>query len=478
MTPARATSPASFFSAIDQAPMTWRHYALWLAASGGAFLDGFSVVALGLSLPLLKHEFSLSPLLIGLMGSALVLGAAASAWLGGVLADRFGRKRVLMFDMALIALAAALAAFAPHPWLLVPAQLLTGMGVGADFPTSASYVSEMMPRATRSRMTVATIAMQSVGMLAAALAGIAITRIDPETSDWRLLLGAVGALAVAFLFARMWAPESVRWLAAKGRIDAARALLAQLSRAFHEKPPSTSAQHALAERPIVPAPPSKSHGAGLGTLFGARFRAQTLLVSLPWMLMDVATYGVGLFTPVILGALHFGGAGAGPIAAEFADAKGSALVDLFLLVGFLVSLWAVPALGRIPMQIGGFFGMAVGMALLLFAVVASDGASAHMGFIIAGFVLFNFSMNVGPNATTFILAPALFPTAVRASASGFAAGAAKVGATFGTFVAPQLQAAWGLDGVVALMTLVSLAGLVATAFFAHAVNEEGALEED
>jgi putative MFS transporter len=203
---------------------------------------------------------------------------------------------------------------------------------------------------------------------------------------------------------------------------------------------------------------------------------ETLLVSLPWMLMDVATYGVGLFTPVILGALHFGG-GTGPVAADFADAQGSAVVDLFLLAGFLASLWAVPAFGRIPMQIGGFLGMAIGMSLLLFAAVANDGAHGHMGFIIAGFVLFNFSMNAGPNATTFTLAPALFPTAIRASASGFAAGAAKVGATFGTFVVPQLQAAWGLDGVVALMTLVSLAGLVVTAVLAHVVNEEGELVE-
>nr|WP_255679735.1 MFS transporter [Methylocystis sp. WRRC1] len=458
--------------------MTWRHYALWLAASGGAFLDGFSVVALGLSLPLLKHEFTLSPLLIGLMGSALVLGAAASAWLGGLLADKIGRKRVLMLDMAVIAIASALGAFAPDPWLLVPAQFLTGVGVGADFPTSASYVSEMMPRAMRSRMTVATIAMQSVGMFAAAVVGLAVTTLYPETRDWRLLLGAVGVLAIIFLLARMRAPESVRWLATKGRIEEARALLVLLRREFDEKPASALAQAAPVAALIAAAPPSTSSGAGLGTLFSPRFREQTLLVSLPWMLMDVATYGVGLFTPVILGALHFGGDGTGPVAADFADAEGSALVDLFLLVGFLASLWAVPALGRIPMQIAGFFGMAVGMALLLFAAVANDGANAHMGFIIAGFVLFNFSMNVGPNATTFILAPALFPTAVRASASGFAAGAAKVGATFGTFVAPQLQAAWGLDGVVALMTLVSLAGLAATAWFAHAVNDEGALEED
>lgn len=457
--------------------MTWRHYALWLVASGGAFLDGFSVVSLGLALPLMKRDFSLTPLVVGLMGSALVLGAAASAWLGGMLADRLGRKRVMTIDMAAIGLAALLGALAPDPWVLVLAQFLTGVAIGADFPTSASYVSEMMPRKARSRMTVATIAMQSVGMFVAALVGLAVLKIHPSLADWRLLLAGGGVIAALFFVARLRAPESARWLVTKGRIDEATALLALLRCEFGETTKSAQGFQPDQARANLGSPARKSHGAGLRTLLDPYYRDRTLLASLPWMLMDVATYGVGLFTPVILGALHFGGAGSGTVAADLADAQGSAAVDLFLLVGFLASLWAVPALGRIFMQIAGFAGMAVGMTLLLFAAVANDGAQAHMGFIIAGFVPFNFFMNAGPNATTFTLAPALFPTAIRASASGFAAGAAKAGATFGTFVVPQLQAAWGLDGVVALMTLVSIAGLIVTASLAHAVNEEGALEE-
>ncbi len=391
--------------------MTWWHYALWLVASGGAFLDGFSVVSLGLALPLLKQDFSLTPLIIGSMGSALVLGAAASAWLGGILGDRLGRKRVIVIDMAMLALAAMLGALAPDPWIVVLAQFLTGVGIGADFPTSATYVSEMMPRKARSRMTVATIAMQSVGMFAAALAGIGVLRLHPAVSDWRLFLGMGGALAVLFLLARLRAPDSVRWLVMTGRIAEAKALLRLLRCEFGETVNAEQSLQAAGARARLEPSPQKSQGAGFRTLFSASFRDRTLLVSLPWMLMDVATYGVGLFTPVILSGLHFGGAGAGPVAADLADAEGSAAVDLFLLVGFLASLWAVPTLGRIFMQIAGFAGMAIGMALLLFAAVANDGAQAHMGFIITGFILFNFFMNAGPNATTFTLAPALFPTA-------------------------------------------------------------------
>ena len=475
MTAARSHA-ASVFAALDEAPMTWRHYAYWLAASGGAFLDGFSVSGLGLALPLLKRDFPISPLFVGLIGSALVLGAVVGSALGGVGADRFGRKRVFIADMAIIALACFIGAAAPNARVILLAQFLLGVGVGIDFPTSGSYVSELMPRAARNRMTVATIALQSVGMAAAAFAGLAVLKLRPSTEDWRLLFAAAGVIALLFLAARLWAPESVRWLVSKGRIGAATALLKSLSIEFGEQPVRLDTKAVTVAAPGPHATPG-ARDLGYLALFSAAYRARTLLVSLPWTLMDVATYGVGLFTPVILGAMHLSGGATGPIAADFADAEGSAIVDAFLIIGFVVSLWAVPRLGRITMQVAGFSGMALGMLLLLFAAMSDNGAKAHLVFVIGGFMLFNFAMNAGPNATTFTLAPTLFPTAIRASASGFAAASAKVGATFGTFAVPQLQAAWGLTGVVALMVAVSVAGLLTTAGFAHAVNEEGALEE-
>ena len=313
-------------------------------------------------------------------------------------------------------------------------------------------------------------------MAAAALVGLAILTLSPSTADWRLLFGAGGAIALLFLTARLWAPESVRWLATQGRIGEATALLKTLSIEFGEKSAEVGAEMITAAAPTRETAPHEQQ-VGYLTLFAAPNRARTMLVSLPWMLMDVATYGVGLFTPVILGAMHLGDDKAGPIAADFAGAEGSAAVDAFLIIGFAASLWAVPRFGRITMQVAGFSGMALGMLLLLFAAMTDNGAKAHLVFVIGGFMLFNFAMNAGPNATTFTLAPTLFPTAIRASASGFAAACAKIGAAFGTFVVPQLQGAWGLVGVVAVMVVVSVAGLLATAGLAHAVNEEGALEE-
>jgi MFS transporter, putative metabolite transport protein len=471
--PKTVTSKASVFAVLDSAPMTPAHYAYWLVASGGTLLDGFSVVSLGIALPLLKRDFSVSATMVGLLGSALVFGAVLGAMLGGIAADRIGRKHAFVLDMAVLAGGSALCALAQGPWLILVGQFVIGLGVGIDFPTSGSYVSEITPKLARSRMTVATIALQSVGMIAAALVGVAVLRTWPVTSDWRILLGTGGLLAVFYLVARLRLPESPRWLAEKGMIAEAAAVLSQITGAAVPAAKMEAAASADAQSPKV----AERKNSGFVNLFDRRYRTRTVLVSLPWFLMDIATYGVGLFTPVILGTMHLAAAGTGTVASVLAEAKGSGLVDVFLLVGFIAGIWAVPRFGRIVMQVAGFGGMTVGMLLLLLASMANDGPQVHLWLVISGFVLFNFAMNAGPNATTFTLAPLLFPTGIRATAGGFAAASAKVGATFGTFIVPLIQAAWGLAGVLALMALVSVAGLVGTAAFSHEVRKEDEIEE-
>jgi hypothetical protein len=101
----------------------------------------------------------------------------------------------------------------------------------------------------------------------------------------------------------------------------------------------------------------------------------------------------------------------------------------------------------------------------------SGRAAAHVWLVFAGFILFNLAMNAGPNATTFALAPELFPTSIRASAGGFAAAAAKVGATLGIFVLPQIKAHGGVAAVLVMMAIVRGLGAAVTAILAREVGE-------
>ena len=77
------SSKASVFGLLDEAPMTGLHYYYWLLASGGTLLDGFSVVSLGIAIPLLKQDMTITPVFVGLIGSALVLGQCSEqCWAG------------------------------------------------------------------------------------------------------------------------------------------------------------------------------------------------------------------------------------------------------------------------------------------------------------------------------------------------------------------------------------------------------------
>jgi MFS family permease len=426
---------------LEGASMGRREYWNWFLASGGTLIDGLSIFSLGVAMPLITSRFSLSALMVGLIGSALVLGAVFGAVIGGPAADRFGRKPAFLIDMTIITIGALISALAgASEWMLL-GQFIVGFGIGIDFPVSSSYVSETMPKQVRSRMVVATIALQSVGMLLGAGVAIAILSQSSSSSDWRLIVGATAAVAFLFLLLRLWLPESPRWLR----------------------------QH---EQGKTVAKGAASPGSGFAVLFSRPYRTRTMLVSLPWFLMDVATYGVGLFTPVILGAIRSSSSKTtGPLAAEFADAQGSGAIDLFLLFGFLVGLWAVPRFGRIHMQVIGFVGMTLGMLILVVPELTAGGAAAHVWLVFAGFILFNLAMNAGPNATTFALAPELFPTGFRASAGGFAAAAAKVGATLGIFVLPQVKAHGGVAAVLVMMAIVSGLGAVVTAILAREVGE-------
>jgi putative MFS transporter len=456
---------------LDEAPMGAARYRLCFLAAGGTLIDGFSIFMLGVALPLIASELQIGSVTMGLVGAALVLGAAIGALLGGSAADRFGRKAAFLVDMAILAAGAALSAVAYDSTLILLGQFLVGVGIGIDFPVSGAYVSEITPRNARSRMVVATIALQSFGMLVGAVVAIALLDRASDPSVWRIIVAATGAVAVVFLVLRLSLPESPRWLIEHGRTDEVAAIVDRLI------PASVVVPRTAAMAPVPGVATPAVTPPGFAILFSRQYRRRTLLVSVPWFLMDIATYGVGLFTPVILGAMHFGAGATGPVAADFADARGSGAIDVFLLVGFLVGLWAVPRFGRIHMQVLGFAGMTLGMLILLYTSLAGGGPAAHIPLVFAGFILFNLAMNAGPNATTFTLGPELFPTAVRARASGFAAATAKVGATLGTFLLPQVKAEFGLTGVLVLMAAVGALGAVVTAAFAVEVHEGKRLEE-
>jgi MFS family permease len=446
---------------LDGSPLNGMQRWLWVLSTGGTLLDGFAIFVLGVAMPLIIAEFHFQPDVVGLIGASLVLGAVFGAGLGGPMADYLGRKPLMLADMVIICAGAAASALANGPAMLFIGQLLVGVGIGIDFPVSSSYVSEVLPKRNRARLMVATIAFQSVGMLLAAGITLVLLKSVDSVQNWRLLLASEGVIALFFFLLRLSEPDSPNWLMSQGRFaEAAQAFI----RIMPERRDAVLHVTSDAGNQSLASSITRATTSGISILFSRAYRARTVLVAVPWFLMDIATYGVGLFTPIILGAIDFSSKTGGVIAHDFADARGSSAIDLFLLFGFLLGIWAVPQFGRIRMQVIGFAGMTCGMMLLMIAVYLSN-SSLHIPLVFTGFILFNLLMNAGPNSTTFTLAPILFPTQLRATASGFAAGVAKVGATVGVFLLPILKGKFGVPAVLGMMAGIGLLGLTVTLAF-------------
>ena len=179
--------------------------------------------------------------------------------------------------------------------------------------------------------------------------------------------------------------------------------------------------------------------------------------------MDICLYGVGIFTPTILAILHLAGKG-DLVSKDLASSEGAAFLDLFLIVGFGVALLLVERVGRIRLQVLGFAGVAAGMALLTGTALTGTSDSAK-AVVFLGFAIFNFSVNMGPNATTFLLPAELFPTSLRATGHGMSAACGKAGAAVGILILPLLLSGVGVGVTLLIVTVAALLGLAVTVLF-------------
>ncbi|MEP0927202.1 MULTISPECIES: MFS transporter [Cyanophyceae] len=463
--------PTAFQQRLDQSAITRPMVRLWLLAASLIALDGFDFFIIGVALPFLQRDLDLSPAAVGAVAAAAVAGSLLGSLFLGPLTDKLGRQPMLIADVILFVVATAGTALAWNLASLLVFRVLVGVAIGADYPISVAYIVENVPTRHRDQLVIGAFSFQAVGALLGALVGIAILYGfsvgypgDEQMAihyAWRWMLGVGVVLALGVALARLAVSlESPAYLLSQGNYEAASAMASELLEEPITLKPDRPSGPVFDHRGSPDGPPRLRYR----DLFGPTYRRQTLLASVPWFLQDIATYGVGIFTPVILGVLVFGGA-SDLVAQTLASAKGSALVDIFLILGFLLAVLLVKRLGPIVLQIVGFLGMALGLGLLAASTGLPAESPAAMGLIFGGFLLFNLLMNAGPNATTFLLSGAVFPAAIRASGAGLSAAFAKAGAVLGTFGLPVLQQALGLASTLGLLAV--LCGVAALVTFIY-----------
>jgi len=422
-------------------------------------LDGFDFFIIGVALPLIAHDFHMNAATKGLVAVAAVAGAFFGALVFGQVADNIGRKGMFLVDIILFVVFSAASAAAWNPASLIVFRFLLGIGIGADYPIGVSYIAECVPTRLRGRLIVGAFAFQALGSLLGVLVGLLILQVDPTLQAWRVML-AFGVLpAMVVVLMRKGLPESVRWHLARGNYEKA----SRAASTLLELPVTLTAKNSPPVEPCL----------SFGCLFQKRYLRRTIFASAPWFLQDISTYGIGIFTPTIMAAMALGG-GATFIAKDIGATKGAAAVDLLLVVGFMLAIILVHHISRVTLQIAGFLGMALGLLMVGASSLFATGSEAHMGMIFGGFMVFNALMNMGPNATTYLLSGETFPTSIRATGAGFAAAMAKLGAVLGTFFFPVLKEEIGITPL--LVSLATASALAAAVTYGFRVDTTASLD--
>ncbi len=449
----------SFEQHLDDTPFTKTQRKVWILSAMGVLLDGFDFFIIGVALPLIAHDFHMNATTKGLVAVAAVAGAFFGALVFGQVADKMGRKGMFLVDIILFVVFSAASAAAWNPASLIVFRFLLGIGIGADYPIGVSYIAECVPTRLRGRLIVGAFAFQALGSLLGVLVGLLILKAYPAMDAWRWML-AFGVLpAVVVVLMRDGLPESVRWHLARGNYEKA----SHAASALLESPITLNAQNS----------PPVERGMSFKSLFKKRYLRRTIFASVPWFLQDISTYGIGIFTPTIMAAMALS-TGATFVAKDIGATEGAAAVDLLLVVGFMLAIILVHYISRVTLQIVGFMGMALGLLMVAASSLFATHSDGQMGMIFGGFMVFNMFMNMGPNATTYLLSGETFPTSIRATGAGFAASMAKFGAVLGTFFFPVLKAQIGIP--VLLVALAVASALAASVTYGFRVDTRASLD--
>ncbi|MHA6721868.1 MFS transporter [Sphingomonas sp. RS2018] len=198
----------------DKADGGWRDTIL---AGLANYIDAGSIVAGSVALAFWKNIYGLSDGFIGLIGafSANAISAGVGAMIGGILCDRFGRKRIYQYDMLFYAFGMGWLMFATAPWMIVLGFVLVGLAVGADIPASWSLIAEQAPDTKRGAHSGVAQLLWYLGPVAVLGAAYFLKPFGIDGVRWLFAHLFVLALALTFLRSKMH--ESQRWVESRDR---------------------------------------------------------------------------------------------------------------------------------------------------------------------------------------------------------------------------------------------------------------------
>ncbi|QGQ18552.1 sugar porter family MFS transporter [Cellulomonas sp. JZ18] len=427
---------------------TGKAVGLAVAAAVGGFLFGFDSSVINGAVQAFTEQFDLGSTLSGFAVAVALLGCALGAWMGGRLADRWGRTRVMFLGAVLFFVSSVLSGIAFSVWDLIAWRFMAGLGIGIASVIAPAYIAEIAPARIRGRLGSLQQLAIVIGIFAALLSDELLARATPgagadasgelwfglEAWRWMFLVAVVPATVYGILALRI--PESPRYLLSRGKRDEARAVLASVL------PPDEDADERIRE--IEHTIRTDEALAAQSSLRGPRFG----LLPVVWVgiLLSVFQQFVGInvifyYSNTLWQAVGF----------DEGDAfTTSTITSITNVLVTFIAIALIDKVGRRPLLLIGSAGMAVTLAIVAVAFMNSTGSGEDVSLpapwgmvaVVAAnlFVVF-FGASWGP--LVWVLLGEIFPNHIRAAALGLAAAAQWIANFLITISFPPMLNAFG-----------------------------------
>ena len=422
---------------LDRLPFTRKHGRLLGASGIGWALDAMDVGLISFVIAALAVHWELAKSDGSLIASAGFAGMAIGASLGGLLADRIGRRSVFALTLLVYGLATGASALAMGVGTLIALRFVVGLGLGAELPVASTLMSEFAPARIRGRIIVWLEAFWAGGWILAAVIGTFVATSGPTGWRWALALGMVPAAYSIVI--RLGMPESVRFLETKGRHEeaerivrdfeasagldaAAQGVLASDAGTEEGRVAGTADGRVAADAVgVVP----EADQVASGGIWSAALRARTAGLWVVWACINLAYYGAFIWIPTLLVDRGF------TLTQSFTF---TLIITLAKIPGYAAAAWLIEVLGRrwtLTLFLAGSAVSAVGYGM----------ADSEATILVAGCLLSFF--NLGAWGALYAIGPELYPTAVRGTGTGAAAAFGRLASIAAPFLVPVLVVSGG-----------------------------------
>jgi MFS transporter, SP family, galactose:H+ symporter len=391
----------------------------------GGLLFGYDTGVISGAILFIRKDFSLTSIQVEVAVSCVLIGALVGAISGGVLADRFGRRRVIIATATLFIGGAIVTALSPTFTVLIAGRIIVGAAIGVASFTTPLYISEVSPVKIRGRL----VSINQVALTSGIVISYLVDYALVDVQGWRWMFGLAAIPASILAIGMFWLPESPRWLVSRNSIDSAQTVLERIRGTKNVGTELKDIQSSLAVK-----------SGGWRDLFTPLVRP-ALIVGVGLAILQQIT---GINTVIYYAPMIFEFTGAKSASASILATVGVGVVNVAMTV---VALLLVDRVGRRPLLLIGLTGMIIGLGVLglAFQLPSLSGSLGWIAEISLMLYVGAFAIGLGP--VFWLLISEIYPLKIR-----------------GVAMSVATSANWGANLFVALtfLTLIQAVGRSST----------------